>query len=1793
MKKIVSVLLVLAMVISMVPAVFAAEVSSGTIEAASGKTYTTETWTAESDGVLTVTLSSDKGLGYKTYINGEAQTLGWQGFSLTATASYTLSEGDEVYLELMGRTTSWGYTDSNITYSFDFAADGVVKDAYTISEQTITEDGTHTVTMIDTAEVTIVAITPDEAGYYTITVGEDALIANCGAGSFYIYDWSTVTPSTSLDWLCEEAGYWTETEIQDENYNWITVEQYISGQTLMLGIKSDSETVDVTVTKTADYTKTEVELQTYVNKADVSAYTLPDNAVLGDYIDVTESHSAVLGDDGYYHLDSADGDILLVDMLHLFRLSEALEGGRGVMYAYITDEDGTILEKWDIGAAVVAYEEVCYEVTKTTTSTSTDEDGNEVTTETTTVTNRYYPLTEDLIFFYDDYADSNGVYSFVLGETEYNEDTAWMFACLTMTLAEEEEEETATALYLDPGSDWPSDGAWYAVYYWDTYTDGWTAMADSDSDGIYEGEVPAGYTNVIFTRMNPASSDLSWDNKWNQTVDLTIPTDGSNLFTVENPWNESYSWNATGSWSALASDDEEDDTMAGSGTEDDPYIITSLPFDLTVSFADKDTAWEGLYYQYTAEQDGYISASELEGYVMTGILAELEGWNNLADGYSLQVTAGEAYLFNLYSMAEDNWDCGLTLQYVEAPEAGDDDTGDDETTTPEDSGEWSGTDVEVAADETIDIVYTPETNGTLSISISCDTGWQIDFEDANSMETVWSDTDTSPVSFNLTAGTTYTISIIPYDEADGWSTCDAVMTYELTFTPDETGGEEGGDEEIEYDGTLADGDNYLYMDNTSGEVTMYYNYTATQTGTLYMTVTYLAYDYGWGWNDLTDWLESEFSGSWAEYGITVNGVALENGYYGPVEVTEGDEITVCWYMVDQTASSSEHEMTLNLNYEDYDFPEPGSKEAPYEMSIYAVDNGTNTTVEVAAGASVFYDLYYFYDCTVTVTGEGDFDVLVYSTEYDENYNEVEVVTTYSAVDGVAEFYAGAYQILVEIVNKSDAAATYTVSYYYPVGHANNPEIIKDEGKWTATLEANSNGYYYQWSLTDTEVTGVMTVTVSGESWQYSIDNLSQGNYGDYHYDNEDPVVASESWSVFAGDVFTIWVGTNYDADYNTPAGDVTITITFEEKELVQGVDYPYSYSRYNDDLPTELTVAAGAEAWVELSSFSGTYFEVTGEGAYVIYNGTTYVADENGLVQVMINDYTADVYVGNASESDATYTLSYSWPLGTQNNPEIIEKDGEYSTPTFTAGSYDNYYFQYTATEDGTITVEVLNDSDWQINLWNPVTYASSNAKSNTATSKTVTLKVNAGDVILVYGRTNGGYSSNVEGILSFNFSFEVAEPVEAIELADGDNYVYADNTDGSLTATKYTYTATQSGTLYLTLSGYSYTTSYGTYDATKSQIMNYTVMNVNGEALSGGYYGAIEVTEGDEISITWAVKSVYYKYLYEATLNLSYEGYNPAPGSEVDPIEVSFYDCNVTPVETIEIAAGATAYYTLKNFYSYNIVITGEGAYVIYGETTYTDEDGDGVITLVGDATSMSVQIGNSGTEAAVFTIAGAYPVGSNMNPEVIGEGSYTSVFEEADDSYYFKYTAPCDLDLTITVTADDWMMMILNETNGQAYDAATGDWSYMAGWFDYNTYGTTYTITLELYAGDVLNIGINTYVDSNDWYATTSAGTIKLDVAVAEWYHDDADEDGYCDICGENLNPVTVVYGDLNGDEEADIYDAMLIIQFYNEEIELTEEQLAAADVNGDEEVDIYDAMLIIQFYNEEIESFPVEEE
>ena len=86
------------------------------------------------------------------------------------------------------------------------------------------------------------------------------------------------------------------------------------------------------------------------------------------------------------------------------------------------------------------------------------------------------------------------------------------------------------------------------------------------------------------------------------------------------------------------------------------------------------------------------------------------------------------------------------------------------------------------------------------------------------------------------------------------------------------------------------------------------------------------------------------------------------------------------------------------------------------------------------------------------------------------------------------------------------------------------------------------------------------------------------------------------------------------------------------------------------------------------------------------------------------------------------------------------------------------------------------------------------------------------------------------------------------------------------------------------------------------------------------------------------------------------------------------------------------------------------------------------------------------------------------------------------------------------------------------------------------------------------------------------------------------------YCTVCKGEISRVRknaegyAILGDVNGDEEISVLDAMLVAQYIVGDIDETGMNASVADVNGDEEISVLDAMLIAQFIVGDIEEFPV---
>ncbi len=131
---------------------------------------------------------------------------------------------------------------------------------------------------------------------------------------------------------------------------------------------------------------------------------------------------------------------------------------------------------------------------------------------------------------------------------DYVGNGSWM----TLAAAGTYSDDPSSYIFLKPNSNWTKDGARFAACFSkegkyqgdDMY---WVSMSQLPvKSGIYYCKKIEGYPYAILCRMNPANASNGWDTKWNQSGDLTLPTDGKNLLIAPDGW-----WDSFTDWSTF------------------------------------------------------------------------------------------------------------------------------------------------------------------------------------------------------------------------------------------------------------------------------------------------------------------------------------------------------------------------------------------------------------------------------------------------------------------------------------------------------------------------------------------------------------------------------------------------------------------------------------------------------------------------------------------------------------------------------------------------------------------------------------------------------------------------------------------------------------------------------------------------------------------------------------------------------------------------------------------------------------------------------------------------------------------------------------------------------------------------------------------------------------------------------------------------------------------------------------------------------------------------------------------
>lgn len=150
---------------------------------------------------------------------------------------------------------------------------------------------------------------------------------------------------------------------------------------------------------------------------------------------------------------------------------------------------------------------------------------------------------------------------------------------------EDDDPEAEGMVYLVPNI-WDVDGAWFVAYYFNSAGENANVTLTKNSEGTYEGAVPAGMESMLFVRMNPAYTEFGWndetvtDRVWGQTGDLFIGVAPNNYFYI-------LDW-TTGEW----------------GTKENPVVPTpKSPWAVAGTF----NTWGDLSMEFTDVDNIFVA----------------------------------------------------------------------------------------------------------------------------------------------------------------------------------------------------------------------------------------------------------------------------------------------------------------------------------------------------------------------------------------------------------------------------------------------------------------------------------------------------------------------------------------------------------------------------------------------------------------------------------------------------------------------------------------------------------------------------------------------------------------------------------------------------------------------------------------------------------------------------------------------------------------------------------------------------------------------------------------------------------------------------------------------------------------------------------------------------------------------------------------------------------------------------------------------------------------------------------
>ena len=423
-----------------------------------------------------------------------------------------------------------------------------------------------------------------------------------------------------------------------------------------------------------------------------------------------------------------------------------------------------------------------------------------------------------------------------------------------------------------------------------------------------------------------------------------------------------------------------------------------------------------------------------------------------------------------------------------------------------------------------------------------------------------------------------------------------------------------------------------------------------------------------------------------------------------------------------------------------------------------------------------------------------------------------------------------------LVNDGTEEMQFVIKVVFPVGAKENPAALTTDMSNYAGVQEGGEGYFLNWTA---PADGTLSISFYAEDadwnelgWTYAINNLTTYTYGDTQWSDSDPVVNPAEITVAAGDLIEIMANTYDPANpWTAPAGDLYVTAVFacaEHGETVCEDNYDGTHNvkcaACGNTLATEehtyvdgvcscgASVPGTAENPHDLTNdllYDGDFAATVTVPANTTYycmayrvNGMTMTINDGTPVECvtegMFAPYTWTI-VNDGAEA-ATYEVRVVFPVGTQNNPEVIFRPA-YINVNIAEGNDQGYYYKWMANADGTLvlTCPTVEGVAYDVNMLNMSTYAQ--VWLQDSTDGTISLDVKAGDEVIIQVAAMPDDAWNIPALqtaLTGEFIYPVGSQMNP-EVIFRPAYINVNIAEGNNQGYYYKWTANADGTLVLT----------------------------------------------------------------------------------------------------------------------------------------------------------------------------------------------------------------------------------------------------------------------------------------------------------------------------------------------------------------------------------------------------------